>query len=33
MRTELLRILENMLRISKIPAQGLVAELKKVWQG
>ncbi|KAL3488772.1 hypothetical protein BJX62DRAFT_253044, partial [Aspergillus germanicus] len=33
MRAELLRILENMLRISKIPAQGLVAELKKVWQG
>ncbi|KAL4814366.1 hypothetical protein BDW67DRAFT_86487 [Aspergillus spinulosporus] len=32
MRVELLRILENMLRISKIPANGLVAELKRVWQ-
>ncbi|KAL4772528.1 hypothetical protein BDW60DRAFT_38879 [Aspergillus nidulans var. acristatus] len=32
MRAELLRILENMLRISKISANGLVAELKKVWQ-
>ncbi|KAL2852423.1 hypothetical protein BJY01DRAFT_232629 [Aspergillus pseudoustus] len=32
MRAELLRILENLLRISKIPAQGLVAELQKVWQ-
>ncbi|QRD93705.1 Zn(II)2Cys6 transcription factor [Aspergillus flavus] len=32
MRGELLRILEKMLRISKFPARGLVAELKKVWQ-
>ncbi|CBF84615.1 hypothetical protein AN8938.2 [Aspergillus nidulans FGSC A4] len=32
MQVELLRILENMLRISKIPANGLVAELKRVWQ-
>ncbi|KAL4757089.1 Zn(II)2Cys6 transcription factor [Aspergillus foveolatus] len=32
MRVELLRILENMLRISKIPANSLVAELKRVWQ-
>ncbi|RDW64385.1 Zn(II)2Cys6 transcription factor [Aspergillus mulundensis] len=32
MRVELIRTLENMLRISKIPANGLVAELKRVWQ-
>ena len=32
MRSELLRILENMLRISKFPAMGLLAELGKVWQ-
>ncbi|KAL4973584.1 hypothetical protein BDW66DRAFT_101275 [Aspergillus desertorum] len=32
MRVELLRILENMLRISKIPANGLVMDLKRVWQ-
>ncbi|EAU30987.1 conserved hypothetical protein [Aspergillus terreus NIH2624] len=32
MRSELLRILEKMLRISRFPATGLVAELKKVWQ-
>ncbi|KAL4740225.1 hypothetical protein BDV11DRAFT_185709 [Aspergillus similis] len=32
MRVEMLRILESMLRVSKIPANGLVAELKRVWQ-
>ncbi|KAL5356405.1 hypothetical protein BJX96DRAFT_171583 [Aspergillus floccosus] len=32
MRSELLRILEKMLRISRFPATGLVAELKNVWQ-
>lgn len=32
MREELLRILDNMLRISKFPGNGLVARLKKVWQ-
>ncbi|KAB8218594.1 hypothetical protein BDV33DRAFT_122464 [Aspergillus novoparasiticus] len=32
MRGELLCILEKMLRISKFPARGLIAELKKVWQ-
>ncbi|KAE8163306.1 hypothetical protein BDV40DRAFT_299640 [Aspergillus tamarii] len=32
MRGELLHILEKMLRISKFPARGLVAELRKVWQ-
>lgn len=31
-QAELLRILENMLRISTFPAKGLVAKLKKVWQ-
>ncbi|KAE8131634.1 hypothetical protein BDV38DRAFT_288507 [Aspergillus pseudotamarii] len=31
-RGELLHILEKMLRISKFPARGLVAELRKVWQ-
>ncbi|KAL3477947.1 hypothetical protein BJX99DRAFT_269532 [Aspergillus californicus] len=33
MRAELLRTLENMLRISKFPDRGLVAELQRVWQG
>jgi hypothetical protein len=33
MRAELLRILENMLQISRFPARGVVAELKMVWQG
>lgn len=33
MRVELLRILENMLEISKFPARRVVAELKMVWQG
>ncbi|KAL4895264.1 hypothetical protein BDV59DRAFT_199940 [Aspergillus ambiguus] len=32
MRVELLRILENMLRISKFPAKGLVSELKNAWE-
>ncbi|BCS04205.1 Zn(II)2Cys6 transcription factor [Aspergillus luchuensis] len=32
MREELLRILDNMLRISKFPAKGLVARLQRVWQ-
>ncbi|KAL4807999.1 hypothetical protein BDV18DRAFT_158119 [Aspergillus unguis] len=32
MRSELVRTLENMIRISKFPARGLVAELGKVWQ-
>lgn len=32
MRAELLRTLKRMLRISKFPANGLVAELNKVWQ-
>ncbi len=33
MRVELLRILENMLEISKFPAKKVGAELKMVWQG
>ncbi|KAI9370346.1 hypothetical protein BJX61DRAFT_544718 [Aspergillus egyptiacus] len=33
MRVELLRTLENMMRISKFPAKGLVDELQTVWQG
>lgn len=32
MRDELLRILDSMLRISKFPAKGLVARLKRAWQ-
>ncbi|KAI9040021.1 Zn(II)2Cys6 transcription factor [Aspergillus affinis] len=32
MRSELLRILEKMLRISKFPARGLVGELNSLWQ-
>ncbi|KAJ5082304.1 hypothetical protein N7532_011347 [Penicillium argentinense] len=32
MRDELLRTLNNMLRISKFPPKGLVARLKQVWQ-
>ncbi|KAL5335900.1 hypothetical protein BJX70DRAFT_304666 [Aspergillus crustosus] len=32
MRAELVRTLEKMLRISKIPTNGLVAELKGMWQ-
>ncbi|RJE25601.1 hypothetical protein PHISCL_02068 [Aspergillus sclerotialis] len=32
MQNELLRILDNMVRISKFPAKGLVARLKKAWE-
>ncbi|KAL4913594.1 hypothetical protein BDW62DRAFT_220565 [Aspergillus aurantiobrunneus] len=33
MRAELLRSLENNMRICKFPARGLIARLKKMWQG
>lgn len=32
MRSELLLILENMLRISGLPAKGLIARLEKSWE-